>query len=82
MLPELARSGSLDSGVLTLGVGARYVGKREGTLPNTYTLPNDVVVDAEIAFRTNKWRLQANIYNLFDEDYILSASPTGAAFDR
>ena len=68
---------ALDGGALTFGTGARYVGQREGTLPNTYTLSSYVVFDAEVAYRKENWHIQANIYNLFDEDHILSASPTG-----
>lgn len=67
----------LRRGVLTLSGGGRFVGEREGTLPNSYTLPNYTIADAAVAYRQANWRLQANIYNLFDEDYILSASPTG-----
>lgn len=64
-------------GMLTFSGGGRFVGERQGTLPNSYKLPSYTVADAAIAYRQANWRLQANIYNLFDADYVLSASPTG-----
>lgn len=68
---------SLGRGVLTLGGGGRYVGEREGTLPNSYQLPNYAIVDAAAIYRVDRWRLQLNAYNLFDKNYVDSASPTG-----
>ncbi len=68
-----------DDQTLTLGFGGRYIGSREGTFPNSYQLPKYAVVDAAITYRLNRWRLQVNAYNLFDKNYVESASPTGAA---
>lgn len=68
-----------DSGGLGIGAGARYVGEREGTLPNTYTLPAYARVDAAVFFRRGPLALQLNAFNLFDKDYIASASPVGRA---
>jgi len=62
---------------LRLGAGGRYVAGREGTLPNSYQLPDYGVVDFAATLRRAPWRLQVNVFNLFDEDYIESASPTG-----
>lgn len=62
----------------TLGVGGRYVGKRQGTLPNSFTLPKHGIVDAAITYRLDRLRFQLNAYNLFDKNYVDSASPTGA----
>ncbi|OBX17986.1 hypothetical protein A9995_13660 [Erythrobacter sp. QSSC1-22B] len=68
---------TLGRGTLTLGGGGRYVGKRQGTLPNSYELPDYAVVDAAAIYRLDRWRFQVNAYNLLDSDYVDSASPTG-----
>jgi len=67
----------LGRGILTFGGGGRVVGKRQGTLPNTYELPDYAVADAAVIYSVDSWRLQVNGYNLLDEDYVDSASPTG-----
>ncbi|WP_188946435.1 TonB-dependent siderophore receptor, partial [Polymorphobacter multimanifer] len=48
----------LGPGVLTTGGGGRYVGKREGTLPNSYVIPDYVVADALLDYRLDRWRLR------------------------
>lgn len=62
---------------LRLGAGGRYLTGREGTLPNTYRLPNYAVFDLAAALRWQSWQLQVNVYNLINKDYVESASPTG-----
>ena len=62
---------------VTVGAGGRYVGQREGTLPNTYRLPSYVSVDAAVIYRTGRFSAQLNLYNLLDDDIYASASPTG-----
>lgn len=63
---------------LGLGLGFRYVGKREGTLPNTFKLPEYATVDAALIYRRERWRFQFNVNNLLNKkDYFVSASPTG-----
>lgn len=60
-----------------LGLGARHVGDREGTLPNSYRLPAYTTVDVSISYRFDDARLQLNIYNLLDEEYFPSSASTG-----
>ncbi|WP_111461974.1 TonB-dependent receptor [Pseudomonas sp. URMO17WK12:I2] len=59
------------------GVGARYVGNREGDAANTFTLPSYTVADAFTSYDTrlgdNKLKLQLNVKNLFDKTYYSSA---------
>lgn len=64
---------------LTIGAGGRYVGERQGTLPNSYMLPGYTIFDAAISYRMARWRFQVNAYNLLDKNYIDSSSPTGIA---
>jgi len=66
-----------DKRTLTAGLGGRYVGRREGTLPNTYRLPSYVSLDAALIYRSDRLSAQINLYNLLDEDIYTSASPTG-----
>lgn len=63
---------------VTLGAGARYVGDREGTLPNTYTVPSYTTADAMAEYRFKNVSVQLNATNLFDKSYYASASPTGS----
>jgi len=63
---------------LGLGLGLRYVGTREGTLPNTFKLPDYATVDSSLIYRRENWRFQLNVFNLMNKkDYYVSASPTG-----
>ena len=62
---------------LGLGLGARHVGDREATLPNSYQLPAYTTVDASISYRLDDARLQLNLYNLLDEEYFPSSASTG-----
>lgn len=59
------------------GVGARYVGNREGDPANSFTLPSYTVADAFTSYDTrlgdNKLKLQLNVKNLFDKTYYSSA---------
>lgn len=62
------------------GVGARYVGDREGDAANNFTLPSYTVADAFTSYDTrlgdNKLKLQLNVKNLFDKTYYSSAVNT------
>ncbi len=59
------------------GVGARYVGDREGDAANNFTLPSYTVADAFTSYDTrlgdNKLKLQLNVKNLFDKTYYSSS---------
>ena len=68
---------ALGNGSLRLGGGARAVSSREAQLPNSYRVSRYVIADAAIGYRIDRWRFQVNAYNLFDRNYIDSASPTG-----
>ncbi|QYC11909.1 MULTISPECIES: TonB-dependent receptor [Brevundimonas] len=35
------------------------------------------MADALASYRIDRWRVQLNAYNLFDENYVDSGSPTG-----
>jgi iron complex outermembrane receptor protein len=64
-------------GDLKLGAGIRIVGPREALLPNDYRVPGYEVFDAALGYQIDRWRFQVNAYNLFDRNYVDSASPTG-----
>ncbi|OLU12369.1 TonB-dependent siderophore receptor [Pseudomonas sp. PA1(2017)] len=59
------------------GLGARYVGDREGDAANNFTLPSYTVADAFTSYDTrlgdNKLKLQLNVKNLFDKTYYSSS---------
>ncbi len=59
------------------GMGVRYVGKREGTLPNSYRLPAYATVDATLSYELRGVRLQLNLYNLLDKKYFPSSASIG-----
>lgn len=56
--------------VISLGLGANYVGKRYGTISNTYELPSYTTVDASLAWRLDQ-KLKAELFvkNIFDKTY-------------
>jgi iron complex outermembrane receptor protein len=57
-----------------VGGGVYYVGEREANLPNTYTLPGYVRVDASLSYRSGPWRTQLNVANLLDRRYVTGGS--------
>lgn len=69
---------------LTMGVGARYVSEAkrfvntsgaQGNLPN---VPSYWVADAMAKYQVNpKLSLQLNVYNLFDEEYLMTVNNGG-----
>lgn len=71
----------IDRGLLSglnVGVGLRYVGTREGTLPNTYKVPDYAIADAALIYRRERLRLQLNVFNLLNKkDYYVAAAPPG-----
>ncbi|MFM2060604.1 MAG: hypothetical protein RLZZ507_274 [Cyanobacteriota bacterium] len=56
-----------------LGLGAFFVGDRQGDLENSFQIPSYVRTDAAIYYRRNNWRASLNFKNLFDVNYIRSA---------
>ena len=60
-------------GDLTLGLGARHVGKLFGDVANAIELPSRTVVDAAINYKiSDHLALAVNATNLFDKEYITS----------
>ena len=67
----------LGDGFLEVGLGSRYVGERPGDAANTFTLPDYVVCDAFLSYRTHvngfPAALQLNLKNFLDETYYPSS---------
>lgn len=61
------QSGSLQG--LGLGLGLYYVGKREGDLNNSFSLPSYLRTDASLFYRRNNFAASLNFQNLFDVNY-------------
>lgn len=61
-----------------VGAGVSYVGDRFANLGNTVTLPNYTTVDALAYYRSHKFDVQANVFNLFDRRYIVAGHGTNA----
>lgn len=59
-----------------IGAGANYVGKRFANPGNTVELPSFVTADAMAWAQVGFVRLQANVTNIFDRNYIVSAHGT------
>lgn len=58
-----------------VGLGARYVGERQGNAANTTRLPSYAVVDASLAFDySRELKLGLSVKNLADRTYALSGS--------
>ncbi|MBL0946066.1 MAG: catecholate siderophore receptor Fiu [Hydrogenophaga sp.] len=69
---------------LTLGVGARYVSEAKrfvnasGAPGNVPNIPSYWVADAMLKYQVNpKTSLQLNVYNLFDEEYLMTLNNGG-----
>lgn len=59
-----------------VGAGANYVGKRYANPGNTVELPSYFTADAMAWTQLGSVRLQANVTNVFDREYIVSAHGT------
>ena len=66
------QSGNLQG--LGFGAGLFFLGEREGDADNSFQVPSYTRTDASIFYKRNKWRAAVNFKNLFDIDYIESAS--------
>lgn len=68
----------LGPGFLEAGFGGRYVGTRPGDAANTFFMPDYVVCDAFLSYRTSvndlPTTIQLNLKNLFDETYYPSSA--------
>ncbi|WP_299402825.1 TonB-dependent siderophore receptor [Acaryochloris sp. IP29b_bin.148] len=65
-------SGSLQG--LGFGLGLFYVGEREGNLDNSFQLPSYFRTDAAIYYKRDRFKVGLNVKNLFDIDYVESAT--------
>ncbi|MEH2180226.1 TonB-dependent siderophore receptor [Nostoc sp.] len=70
------QSGNLKG--LGFGIGFNYVGERQGGLPNSFRVDSYFVPNAAIFYQRDNLRFAVNFKNLFDVDYIRTAS-TGRA---
>ncbi|MEM9450715.1 MAG: TonB-dependent siderophore receptor [Cyanobacteria bacterium P01_E01_bin.6] len=59
---------------LGFGIGFNFVGERFGDNANSFTLGSYFLTNAAISYERDNWRLGLNIRNLFDVDFIESAS--------
>ncbi|MEM6502253.1 MAG: TonB-dependent siderophore receptor [Cyanobacteria bacterium P01_C01_bin.89] len=66
------QSGALEG--LMLGLGFNYVGDRFGDLANSFELDDYFLTNAVIAYERDNWRAAVNFRNIFDIDYIESAT--------
>lgn len=57
---------------LGFGGGVRYVGKHYGDIYNEWQTPAYTLFDAAVHYDLSGWRLQLNVSNLFDREYVSS----------
>ncbi len=65
------QSGDLEG--LSFGLGFNFVGERQGDLDNSFAVDSYFLTGAAASYRRDNWRVQLNVDNLFDVDYIESA---------
>lgn len=63
-------------GKLTVGGGARHVGKTAGDSANSFFVPGYTLVDAFARYETDRVAFQLNGYNLGDKNYVAGCSTT------
>ncbi|MBE9180595.1 TonB-dependent receptor [Oculatella sp. LEGE 06141] len=68
------QSGDLQG--LGFGLGVNYVSNRFGNLDNDFELGDYFLTNAALFYRRDNWRFALNVNNLFDVNYITSASGT------
>ncbi|MGG6298347.1 TonB-dependent siderophore receptor [Leptolyngbya sp. AN02str] len=66
------QSGDLQG--LGVGLGVNYVSNRLGNLNNDFELGDYFLTNAALFYRRDNWRFALNVNNLFDVDYITSAT--------
>lgn len=63
----------------SIGGGVRYVGSSwDGT--DTLETPSHTLFDAMAAYETDNWRFAVNVYNLEDEEYLVTCLARGDCF--
>lgn len=55
---------------LGFGAGVRYTGEHFGDAPNQWETPSYTLFDAAVHYDVANWRLQLNVQNLADKEYI------------
>ncbi|MGY3040512.1 iron complex outermembrane receptor protein [Rhodanobacter sp. TND4EL1] len=55
---------------LGFGGGVRYVGEHYGDIHNDWKTPAYTLLDAAVHYETGSWRLQLNVSNLTDKNYV------------
>ncbi len=71
---------SIQNGPLAgLGIsgGLRHLGDMYGNLPNTLKIPSVTLVDASAFYDWSNFRLQVNVDNVFDDEYVASGFASG-----
>lgn len=58
---------------LGLGGGVRYLGSTFGDAANTLETPGATLADAVAFYAFDRFRLQVNVQNVFDEEYVAAA---------
>jgi len=59
-----------DTMTVSIGGGTRYTGSTAGAVPNTFTVPSQVMFDLNARVDMERWRLQVNATNLTDRTYV------------
>lgn len=55
---------------LGFGAGVRYVGEHYGDVANEWEAPSHTLFDASARYDFGQWRLQLNVQNLADKEYV------------
>ncbi|WP_313614637.1 TonB-dependent siderophore receptor [Agrobacterium sp.] len=63
-------------GKLTIGAGARHIGKTAGDTNNTFFVSGYTLVDAFARYEHDRYSFQLNGYNLADKDYVAGCNTT------
>ncbi|MCM2456631.1 TonB-dependent siderophore receptor [Rhizobium sp. CG4] len=63
-------------GKLTIGAGARHIGKTAGDTNNTFFVSGYTLVDAFARYEYDRYSFQLNGYNLADKDYVAGCNTT------
>ena len=59
---------------LGFGLGFNFVGERKGDLADSFEVDSYFLTNAAVFYRQNDWRVQLNVENLFNVDYIESVN--------
>lgn len=62
---------------LGISGGVRHLGPMYGDLPNSLTIPAVTLADAAVFYNWNNFRLQVNVDNVFNDNYVASGFASG-----